>query len=32
MSTKNGIDVSYFQGDINWASVKNNGIEFAILR
>lgn len=32
MSTKKGIDVSYFQGNINWTSVKNSGIEFVILR
>lgn len=28
----NGIDVSYHQGDINWESVKDDGIDFAILR
>lgn len=27
-----GMDVSYFQGDINFAKVKSSGIEFAILR
>ncbi|MEG1550728.1 MAG: GH25 family lysozyme, partial [Oscillospiraceae bacterium] len=27
-----GIDVSSWQKDINWQSVKNSGIEFAILR
>lgn len=29
---KRGIDVSKFQGDINWKKVKNNGIEFAFIR
>ena len=27
-----GIDVSTFQGDINWSAVKNSGIKFAIIR
>jgi GH25 family lysozyme M1 (1,4-beta-N-acetylmuramidase) len=27
-----GIDVSYWQGGINWTSVKNSGITFAIIR
>ena len=27
-----GIDVSYWQGTIDWDKVKANGIEFAILR
>lgn len=27
-----GIDVSKYQGDIDWAKVKNAGIEFAIIR
>ena len=27
-----GVDVSAFQGDINWKKVKNSGIEFAIIR
>ena len=27
-----GIDVSYWQGSINWNSVKSAGVEFAILR
>ena len=34
-STENvlrGIDVSTFQGDIDWEQVKNSGIEFAIIR
>lgn len=32
VSTKIGIDVSKFQGDINWNKVKNDGIEFAFIR
>ena len=31
MSIK-GIDVSEFQGSIDWSKVKNDGIEFAILK
>ena len=31
MSTK-GIDVSKWQGDIDWQKVKNSGIDFAIIR
>ncbi|MDR1778991.1 MAG: GBS Bsp-like repeat-containing protein [Clostridiales Family XIII bacterium] len=27
-----GIDVSYWQGDINWAAVKASGVDFAIIR
>lgn len=27
-----GIDVSSWQGDIDWEKVKNNGVEFAIIR
>ena len=27
-----GIDVSYYQGDIDWEQVKQSGIEFAIIR
>lgn len=27
-----GVDVSAFQGDINWKKVKNSGIDFAIIR
>lgn len=27
-----GIDVSYWQGNIDWAKVKNSGISFAIIR
>lgn len=30
--TKLGVDVSTFQGEINWKKVKNTGIDFAILR
>lgn len=30
--TKIGIDVSKWQGDINWEEVKNSGAEFAIIR
>lgn len=29
---KTGIDVSYHQGNINWAAVKAAGVDFAILR
>ena len=29
---KNGIDVSVYQGDIDWGSVKNSGIAFAIIK
>lgn len=28
----NGIDVSYYQGDIDWPSVENDGIDFAMIR
>jgi len=27
-----GIDVSYWQGSINWAKVKSSGVDFAIIR
>lgn len=27
-----GIDVSYYQGNIDWVSLKNSGVQFAILR
>ena len=27
-----GVDVSYFQNDINWKKVKAAGIDFAIIR
>lgn len=30
--SKKGIDVSEFQGKIDWKKVKNSGVEFAILR
>lgn len=30
--TQNGIDVSEYQGDIDWAKVKASGVNFAILR
>lgn len=30
--SKRGIDVSVYQGNINWTAVKNSGIEFAIIR
>lgn len=29
---RDGIDVSYYQGDIDWNAVKNSGIEFVIIR
>lgn len=29
---KKGIDVSYYQGDIDWERVKSAGVEFAIIR
>lgn len=32
LSSKVGIDVSKFQGDIDWNKVKNDGVEFAIIR
>lgn len=32
MNIYNGIDVSYHQGNIDWAAVKADGIDFAILR
>lgn len=28
----NGIDVSYYQGNIDWAAVKNSGVEFVFIR
>ncbi len=31
-NTKIGIDVSKWQGEINWEDVKNAGVEFAIIR
>ena len=30
--TRLGIDVSFYQGDIDWARVKADGVDFAILR
>ena len=30
--SKVGIDVSYYQGDIDWATVKASGVDFAIIR
>jgi len=30
--TMPGIDVSYYQGDVDWKKVKESGIEFAIIR
>lgn len=32
MTVRDGIDVSYYQGDIDWNAVRNAGIEFAIIR
>ena len=32
VTLKRGIDVSKFQGDIDWKKVKNDGVEFAIIR
>ena len=32
MPVRDGIDVSYYQGDIDWNAVKNSGIEYAIIR
>lgn len=32
VTVKMGIDVSKFQGDINWEKVKNDGVEFAFIR
>lgn len=29
---RNGIDVSYYQGDIDWEAVKNSGVEFVFIR
>ncbi len=31
-TVKNGIDVSKWQGDINWKGLKNSGTEFAFIR
>ena len=32
VETRTGIDVSVYQGDIDWGAVKNDGINFAIIR
>ncbi len=32
IKAKKGIDVSKFQGDIDWNSVKNDGVEFVFIR
>ena len=32
LSSKMGIDVSQWQGDINWSQVKSAGVEFAFIR
>ncbi len=32
MTKLKGIDVSVFQGDINWKLVKDSGVDFAIVR
>lgn len=32
MTSFNGIDVSSWQGDINWDKAKENGVEFAMIR
>ena len=32
INAKKGIDVSKFQGDIDWNSVKNDGVEFVFIR
>ena len=32
ITAKKGIDVSKFQGDIDWNSVKNDGVEFVFIR
>ncbi|MBQ4312141.1 MAG: glycoside hydrolase family 25 protein [Oscillospiraceae bacterium] len=31
-ASKVGIDVSYFQGDIDWEKVKESGVDFAMIR
>lgn len=31
-TVRNGIDVSYYQGNIDWNAVKSSGIEFAFIR
>ena len=32
IKTYSGIDISVFQGDVDWESVKNDGIDFVMLR
>lgn len=32
MAKKNGMDISYYQGNVNFVLVKTNGVEFVILR
>ncbi len=32
VTAKKGVDVSKFQGDIDWNSVKNDGVEYAFIR
>lgn len=32
VTSKKGIDVSKFQGDIDWTSVKDDGVEYAFIR
>jgi len=32
LSSKVGIDVSYYQGNINWTEVKNAGVDFVMIR
>lgn len=32
ITAKKGVDVSKFQGDVDWEKVKNDGIEFAYIR
>ena len=31
-TVRKGIDVSKWQGDIDWTAVKNSGVEFVIVR
>ena len=31
-TVRNGIDVSYYQGNIDWNAVKSSGVEFAFIR
>ena len=32
MTKLSGIDVSHYQGDINWKAVKEYGIDFAFIK